>query len=45
MGGAGRKLRGGKGITWSEKVRDRVEKVRSSRIGRMAVRKAIVDWG
>ena len=36
---------GEEGITWSRKVRDRVEMLRSSRIGRMAVRKAIVDWG
>lgn len=36
---------GGEGITWSGKVRDRVEKVRSSRIGRRAVGQAIVDWG
>ena len=45
MGGAGRKLGGGEGITWSGEVRDRVEKIRSSRIGRMAVPKAIVGWG
>ena len=34
---------GGEGVTWSGKLRDRVEMVRSSRIERMAVGEAIVD--
>ncbi len=44
MDGAARKW-GGVGITWSGKVRDRGETVRSSKIGRMAVGEAIVAWG
>ena len=36
---------GGEGITWSGKVRDRVEMVRSRRVGRRAVGEAIVVWG
>ena len=36
---------GREGITWSEKVRDRVGKVRSRIIERMATGEAIADWG
>ena len=35
----------GEGITWSAKLRDRVEKIRSGRIGRMAIGEAILAWG
>ena len=35
---------GGEGITCSGKLKDRVEKVRSSSIGRMVVEEAIVAW-
>ena len=44
MAGTG-KIWGGKGNTWSGKVRDRVEKVKSSRIERMDVGEAIADCG